>query len=116
MAKSRAVHLPPIEGSDRAAKTFYLLGTGGEKLMPVRMKDLKTGRVAFRLAELGKRSSVRGNVIEIKDEATAYQMAASGKYQIRAQREGDRGPTFVRLGGRAVKDIVLLDRPPTDER
>jgi hypothetical protein len=111
MAKSRSSALPRIEGSDRAARTFYLLGVKGEKLFPVRMKDLKTGRVAFRLTEPGSGNNVRGKVIEIEDEATAYQMVASGKYLIRAQREGDRGPGFYRLGGRAIQEIVLLDDP-----
>jgi len=108
----RASHLPPIEGSDRAAKTFYLLGAGGIKLFAVRMKDLKTGRIAFRLALPGKGSNTRKNVIEVEDEATAYRMAASRDYQIRAQREGDRGPGYYRVGGRIVKDIVLVDGGP----
>ena len=110
MAKSRASYLPPIEGSDRAAKGFYLLGAKGEKLIPVRMKDLKTGRVAFRLTEPGKGNNVRGKVIEVEDEATAYRMAASGNYLIRAQRETDRGANFVRVGGKAVNKMVLLDK------
>lgn len=108
MVKVRAAHLPPIEGSDRAAKTFYLLAQRGEKLFPVRMRDLKTGRVAFRLAERGTGNNVRARVIEVEDEASAYRMAASGDYLIRAQREGDRGPTFVRVGSRVVKEIVLV--------
>lgn len=108
MVKGRAAHLPPIEGNERTAKTFYLLGARGEKLFPVRMMDLKTGRVAFRLAERGAGNNVRAKVIEVDDEAIAYRMAATGEYLIRAQREGDRGPTFVRVGSRAVREIVFL--------
>ena len=100
--------MPPIEGSDRAAKTFYLMSPNGVKIFPVRMKDLKTGRIAFRLAIPGRRANTRENVIEVEDESTAYQMAASRKYIIRAQREGERGPGYYRVGGRIAKDIVLM--------
>lgn len=109
MAKSRAPHLPRIEGSDRAAKSFYLLGAKGEKLFPVRMKDLKTGRVAFRLSERGTGNNVKAKVIEVDDEAEARRMVASGKYRIRAQRESDRGPTLVRVGSRAVKKLIMVE-------
>lgn len=110
MARRRGSHLPPIEGSERAAKGFYLVSGQGEKLIPVRMKDLKTGRIAFRLAEPGARNNVRGKVIEIDDEATAYRMVASGGYLIRAQRETDPGAGFIRISSRSGTSIVLLDK------
>jgi hypothetical protein len=109
MAKSRAPHLPPIQGSERAAKSFYLLGVNGEKLFPVRMRDSKTGRVAFRLAERGSGNNVRAKVIEVDDEAEACRMVASGNYRIRAQRESDRGPSLVRVGSRAVRKLVIVE-------
>jgi len=113
MAKKRAAYLPPIEGSARVAKTFYLLGAKGEKIFPVQMKDLKTGRVAFRLAIPGSRCNIRANAIEVTDELSVYRMVATGNYLIRAQREGDRGPGYFRVGGRSPSKLVLIEPAQT---
>ena len=110
MSRTRRSHLPPIEGSERAAKSFYLVGCNGEKLFPVRMKDLKTGRIAFRLAARGAQNNTKAKTIEIDDEEEALRMVASGDYRIRAQRESDRGPTLVRLGSRAVRELVVVEQ------
>lgn len=40
------------------------------------------------------------------NENQAYQMVASGTYKIRAIRDGDKAPSLVGLGDRAVKQVV----------
>jgi hypothetical protein len=58
------------------------------------------------LAKRGAETHHKEFKIQILEEEQAFQMVASGTYKIRAIREGDKSPSLVGLGDRAVKQIA----------
>jgi hypothetical protein len=93
----------PTARKDRYAKTFHLVGAKGENLHPVREAR---GDGAFILAKRGTNTHHKEFKIRVLDEEQAYQMVASGTYKIRAIREGDKSPSLVGLGDRAVRQVT----------
>jgi hypothetical protein len=98
----------PSSRKDRYASTFYLVGVRGEAIFPVRVTRRSTGNCAFLLSKRGTDSHHDVNVIEVDDEQMACDMVASGTYKIRAIRKGERAPSLLGLGDRAVSGIVKV--------
>lgn len=94
---------PSKARGNRFATSFHLVGARGEVLRPVRQAR---GNPAFVLAKRGSKTHHKEFKIEVMDENQAYQMVASGTYKIRAIRHGDKAPSLVGLGDRAVKQVV----------
>jgi hypothetical protein len=67
---------------DRFASTFHLVHRDGRKLVPVRMLNRDTGRVAFRVA---KKGNTKDGQLEIFDEDELLRLCETGQYQVRVQ-------------------------------
>lgn len=67
---------------DRFARTFHLVRSDGRKIVPVRMKNQDTGRIAFRVAKMG---NTKDGQREVMDEVELLRCCESGQYQVRAQ-------------------------------
>ncbi len=92
---------------DRFAQTFHLVRHDGRKIIPVRMKDRDTGRVAFRVAMMG---NTKEGQREVFDEAELLRLCESGQFQVRAQPLDKSTPAnFVRptLNHRIVKGAAI---------
>lgn len=102
-----ATPLQPIPATssinDRFAHTFHLVRNDGRKIVPVRMKNQDTGRIAFRVAKMG---NTKDGQREVTDEEELLRCCESGQYQVRAQPLDKSTPAnFVRplLNHRIVK-------------
>lgn len=91
------------KSNDRFAQTFHLVRNDGLKVVPVRMRNVDTGLVAFRVAKMGNTKDGQREVI---DEAELLRCCESGEYQVRVQPLDKSKPAnFVRplLNHRIVK-------------
>lgn len=73
---------PSKPEEDRFAQSFPLVRPDGRKIVAVRMKNMDTGRVAFRVAKMG---NTKGCHIEVDDELELVRYCESGQYMVRAQ-------------------------------
>ena len=64
--------------------------------------------MAFVLAMRGTDTHTKEHAIYITDEAKAYEMVSSGTYKIRAVRDGDRSPSLLGLGNKAVRGVIKV--------
>ncbi|WP_426687278.1 hypothetical protein [Rhodanobacter ginsengiterrae] len=72
-------HSAPTD--DVFAQTFHLVRYDGRKIVPVKMKNQDTGRVAFRVVKQGNHKK---DSLEVTDEIELLRYCESGQYQVRA--------------------------------
>lgn len=72
----------PSTNEKRFSRSFHLVRNDGRIVVPVRMQNRETGRLAFRVARMG---NTKADTIEITDENELLQLCQSGQYLVRVQ-------------------------------
>ncbi len=87
---------------------FYLLHENGDRLYPVRMKNQKTGRVAFRVSDQG---NTLADGLEIDGEETMYDYVVNRGYAVRAATLNRSRYGLFRPGQRSIRELVVVRMP-----
>ncbi len=87
---------------------FYLLHQTGDRLYPVRMKNRKTGRVAFRVSDHG---NTLADGLEIDDAETMYDYVVNKGFAVRAATLNRSRDGLFRPDQRSIRELVIVQKP-----
>jgi hypothetical protein len=71
------------------ASTFYLISSTGQIVFPVRIRNVDTGRVSYRLSRSG---NTKADMLEIDDEAELLRLCLTGQWMVRVAAKKPGSP------------------------
>ena len=85
---------------------FHLVHKDGHKLYPIRVKSIKTGKVAFRVSEGGKNGNTLEAGLEILDEDQVKDYVINKGFAVRASTLDKKVKGLYKIGQRSILKAV----------
>jgi len=96
---------------DRFGRSFCLVHESGELLYPVRIKNLDTGRLAFRISKGGAGGNTKESGKEENDESKVHDLVRNQGWAVRASNLQKTIQGLYKVGERSIREFRDLRSP-----